>query len=32
MTPIDFTNALVVLVGGFFFLILILAISQLTGD
>jgi hypothetical protein len=32
MTPGEYTAALIVLVGGFFFLVIILAISQLTGE
>jgi len=32
MTLGEYTAALIVLVGGFFFLVIILAISQLTGD
>jgi len=32
MSPTVFSDALVVLVGGFFFLVLILLVSQLTGD
>jgi hypothetical protein len=32
MTPGEYTDALIVLVGGFFFLVIILAISQLTGE
>jgi hypothetical protein len=32
MTPGEYTDALVVLVGGFFLLVVLLAISQLTGE
>jgi hypothetical protein len=32
MSPTVFSDALVVVIGGFFFLVLVLLVSQMTGD